>query len=282
MATDTDWVLPKERVITPTRGWVGIDFAELWRYRELFVFMAWRNILVRYKQTAIGVLWAIIRPVMMMLVFTLVFDKLAQLPSRGVPYPVLTFAALLPWQFFSQSVRESSNSLVQNRGMIAKIYFPRLIAPLSTILSGIIDFAISFVVLVGLMMWYGVSPTLAVLCLPAFFLLAVISSSGLGLWFSALNVEYRDVKHAIPFLIQFGIYISPVGFSSSVVPEEWRLLYSINPMVGVIEGFRWSLLGSEMPISSFGLGLSVGVAVAVFLSGALYFKRMESRFADVI
>jgi len=275
-------IMVKERVIKPHSGLVGINFAELWRYRELFGFLAWRNILIHYKQTSVGIVWAFIRPLATMVVFTVIFGRVAKLPSDGIPYPLLTLAALLPWQFFANSLSQSSNSLVANPSLISKIYFPRLIIPTSAVLSSVIDFLISFVIFIGLMAWYRYIPTLAVFWLPAFFILAMVSSLGIGMWFSALNVEYRDVQHAVPFMVQLGLYVSPVGFSSSVVPQKWRLLYSLNPIAGVIDGFRWSLLGQKVPLYYNGLLLSIGVAILFLVTGAFYFKRMERTFADVI
>jgi lipopolysaccharide transport system permease protein len=272
----------EERVIKPKSGFVAIDFNEIWRYRELFCFLAWRDILVRYKQTAIGIAWAVIRPIVTMIIFTVIFGKLAKLPSDGIPYPILTFTALLPWQFFANALSESSSSVVANANMISKIYFPRLIIPGSTVISGLVDFLLSFIILLVLMAWYEVVPTLAVLWLPLFFLLALFSSLGIGLWFSALNVEYRDVRYIVPFLVQFGLYVSPVGFSSSVIPGKWRWLYSLNPMVGVIDGFRWSLLGERVPLYMPGLLLSSLMVLIILISGAYYFRKMERTFADVI
>ena len=272
----------KERVIRSKRGLIGVNFEELWRYRELFGFLAWREILVRYKQTLIGIAWAFIRPVLMMVIFTVIFGKIAKLPSNGIPYPILTLAGLVPWQFFANSLAESSSSLVVERNMISKIYFPRLVVPSAIILAGIVDFLISFVVLVGLMIWYHIMPTIVVLWLPLFFLLALFSSLGIGLWFSALNVEYRDVRYIVPFLVQFGLYVSPVGFISTVIPEKWRLLYSLNPMVGVIDGFRWALLGQKVPLDYQSLALSSIIVLVILVTGVLYFKKMERTFADVI
>jgi lipopolysaccharide transport system permease protein len=272
----------EERIIRPKSGFVAIDFNEIWRYRELFWFLAWRDILVRYKQTVIGIAWALIRPIVTMIIFTVIFGKLAKLPSDGIPYPVLTFTALLPWQFFANALSESSSSVVANANMISKIYFPRLIIPGSTVISGLVDFLLSFIILLVLMAWYEVVPTLAVLWLPLFFLLALFSSLGIGLWFSALNVEYRDVRYIVPFLVQFGLYVSPVGFSSSVIPGKWRSLYSLNPMVGVIDGFRWSLLGERVPLYMPGLLLSSLMVIIIFITGAYYFRKMERTFADVI
>jgi lipopolysaccharide transport system permease protein len=274
--------LVKERVIRPKSGWVAIDFKELWRYRELFWFLAWRDILVRYKQTVIGVAWALIRPVATMIVFTIIFGKLAKFPSDGIPYPLLSFTALLPWQFFSNALTESSNSVVANANMISKIYFPRLIIPASAVISGGIDFLLCFVILSGLMLWYGVTPSINILWLPLFFSLALFCSFGIGLWFSALNVEYRDVRHVVPFFIQFGLYVSPVGFSSSIIPEKWRFVYSLNPMVGVIDGFRWAILGGKTPLYLPGLFLSIFVVMILFVSGGYYFRKMEGTFSDVI
>lgn len=275
-------IMIEERIIRPKSGFVAIDFNEIWRYRELFWFLAWRDILVRYKQTVIGIAWALIRPIVTMIIFTVIFGKLAKLPSDGIPYPVLTFTALLPWQFFANALSESSSSVVANANMISKIYFPRLIIPGSTVISGLVDFLLSFIILLVLMAWYEVVPTLAVLWLPLFFLLALFSSLGIGLWFSALNVEYRDVRYIVPFLVQFGLYVSPVGFSSSVIPGKWRSLYSLNPMVGVIDGFRWSLLGERVPLYMPGLLLSSLMVIIIFITGAYYFRKMERTFADVI
>jgi len=274
--------LARERVIRPKSGWVAIDFKELWGYRELFGFLAWRDILVRYKQTVIGITWALIRPVVTMIVFTVIFGKLAKLPSDGIPYPLLSFTALLPWQFFANALTESSNSLVANANMISKIYFPRLIIPASAVISGVIDFLLCLIILFGLMLWYGVLPNMNILCLPIFFLLALFCSFGTGLWFSALNVEYRDIRHVIPFLVQFGLYISPVGFSSSIIPERWRLVYSLNPMVGVIDGFRWAILGGKTPLYLPGLFLSIFVVAILLVLGGYYFRKMEGTFSDVI
>jgi len=271
-----------ERVIKPKKGLVPIDFAELWRYRELFWFLALRDILVRYKQTVIGIAWAVIQPVLIMLVFTVIFGKLAKLPSGGIPYPVLTFVALLPWQFFSDALSQTSNSVISNAGMVSKIYFPRLIMPVSAVISGMVNFAISFIILIGLMLWYHIVPTVTVFLLPLFFLLAAATALGAGLWLSALNVEYRDVKYVVPFFVRMGLYVSPVGFLSSVVPEKYQLLYSLNPMVGVIDGFRWCLLGGKVMPYWPGCWLSVFIAVVLLVTGAYYFRRMERAFADVI
>jgi lipopolysaccharide transport system permease protein len=272
----------EERVIAARRGFIAIDFGELWAYRELFVFLAWRDVLIRYKQTVIGIAWAVVRPIVTTVVFTVVFGVLAKLPSGGVPYPVLSMAALLPWQFFANSLTESSNSLVANANMISKIYFPRAVMPASAILSGLVDFAICFVLLGMLMAWYGVVPGRELVYLPFFMMLAIACALGTGLWLSALNVRYRDVRHIVPFIVQFGLYVSPVGFSSAVVPHRWRILYSLNPMVSVIDGFRWSLLGARVPLDLPALAVSASVAVVLLLSGASFFRQVESSFADHI
>lgn len=255
---------------------------DLWRYRELFYFLAWRDILVRYKQTAIGVLWSVLRPFLTMVVFTLVFSKLAKLPSDNVPYPILIFAALLPWQFFSNAFTEAGNSLISNTNMISKVYFPRLIIPTSAVIVSFVDFLISGAIMVGLMAWYGYLPDWRILTLPFFILLAFAFAMGAGLWIAALNVEYRDFRYIIPFVVQFGLYISPVGFSSAIVPDTWRLLYSLNPMVGVIDGFRWAILGGTTPMYWPGFLLSLTLVVMVFITGIFYFRRTEKSFADVI
>jgi len=255
---------------------------DLWIYRELFYFLAWRDILVRYKQTVIGILWAVLRPLLTMIVLSIVFGKLAKLPSEGVPYPILVFAALLPWQFFSSSFSGASNSLIGNSHLISKVYFPRLIIPTSSIIVSFVDFAISGIILLGLMLWYDFLPTIRILSLPFFILIAFTASMGTGLWISALNVKYRDFKHIIPFVVQFGLYISPVGFSSTVVPENWRLLYSLNPMVGVIDGFRWAILGNQIQIYMPGFILSICLVSIIFTGGLLFFRKTERTFADVI
>lgn len=254
---------------------------DLWRYRELFYFLAWRDILVRYKQTAIGIAWALIRPLLTMIVFTVVFGRLANLPSEGVPYPILVFAALLPWQFFANSLSECSNSLISNSNLISKVYFPRLIVPTSAVVVSFVDFLVSGMILLGLMAWYNFVPSWRILTLPLFILIAVAVALGAGLWLASLNVQYRDFRFIVPFIVQFGLYVSPVGFSSSVVPEKWRLLYSVNPMVGVIDGFRWAILG-ESQLYLPGFILSMGLVTLVLGSGVWYFRKMERTFADVI
>lgn len=255
---------------------------DLWRYRELFYFLAWRDILVRYKQTAIGVTWALIRPFLTMVVFTFVFGQLAKLPSQGVPYPILVFAGMLPWQFFSNALSECSNSLIGNANLISKVYFPRLIVPTSAVIVSFVDFLISGMILLGLMAWYNFVPDWRILTLPLFILISCAASMGVGLWLAALNVQYRDFRFVVPFIIQFGLYISPVGFSSSIVPEQWRLLYSLNPMVGVIDGFRWAILGGKSTIYLPGFSLSLALVFLLLWSGIWYFRKMEKTFADVI
>lgn len=256
---------------------------DLWRFRELFYFLAWRDVLVRYKQTVIGIAWTVIRPLLTMIVFTVIFGNLAKLPSpAGVPYPILVFSAMLPWQFFASSLTECSNSLISNANLISKIYFPRLIVPTSAVIVSLVDFLISAVLLALLLAWSPVPLTWRLLTLPAFVLLAFAASLGTGLWFGALNVKYRDFRYVVPFIVQFGLYISPVGFSSDVVPEKWRLLYSLNPMVGVIDGFRWAILGHEAVIYWPGFLLSLTLVGLLFGSGIWYFRRTEKGFADVI
>lgn len=255
---------------------------DIWRYRELFYFLAWRDILVRYKQTAIGIAWALIRPFLTMIVFTVVFGNIAKLPSEGVPYPILVFAAMLPWQFFANALSECSNSLLNNSNLISKIYFPRLIVPASAVIVSFVDFLISGMILVALMAWYNFVPDWRIVTLPLFILIAFIAAIGAGLWLAALNVEYRDFRYIVPFIVQFGLYISPVGFSSSVVPEKWRFLYSLNPMVGVIDGFRWAILGGDTQFYWSGFLLSMTLVVFLIVSGVWYFRKMERTFADVI
>jgi lipopolysaccharide transport system permease protein len=255
---------------------------DLWKYRELFYFLAWRDILVRYKQTTIGFAWALIRPFLTMVVLSIVFGSFAKLPSQGAPYPILVFAAMLPWQFFANALSECSNSLISNSNLISKVYFPRLIVPTSAVIVSFVDFMISGIILLGLMAWYNFVPSWRILTLPGFVAIAFAASIGAGLWLAALNVEYRDFRYIVPFIVQFGMYISPVGFSSSVVPPEWRLIYSLNPMVGVIDGFRWAIIGGDAAIYMPGFLLSTGFVGLLLVSGIWYFRKMEKRFADVI
>lgn len=255
---------------------------DLWNYQELFFFLAWRDILVRYKQTVIGILWALLRPLLTMVVLTVVFGKWAKMPSEGVPYPILVFAAMLPWQFFANSFTGASNSLISNTNLISKVYFPRLIIPTSKVVVSFVDFLISTVILFALMVWFDFWPTWRLLTLPVFVLIAVAASLGAGIWISALNVKYRDFRYIVGFMVQFGLYISPVGFSTSVVPEDFRLLYSLNPMVGVIDGFRWAILGNNIALYAPGFILSIGLLMLLLYSGLKYFRSMEQTFADII
>ena len=255
---------------------------ELWRYRELFYFLAWRDILVRYKQTVIGLLWALIRPFLTMIVLVIVFGKLAKLPSGDVPYPILVFAAILPWQFFSNAFTEAGNSLINNANMLSKVYFPRLVMPTSAVIVSFLDFLISGAILVGLMFWYGFFPDWRILTLPLFIFIAFALAMGAGLWIAALNVKYRDFRYIIPFVVQFGLYVSPVGFSSAIVPEQWRFWYSLNPMVGVIDGFRWAILGGNTQIYWQGFSLSVALVALILITGIMYFRKTEKTFVDLI
>ena len=256
-------------------------WADLWRYRELFFILAWRDVAVRYKQTVIGVVWALLRPLLTMIIFSVIFGRIAKLPSDGVPYPLFVFAAMLPWQFFSNALSEASGSLVENEKLITKVYFPRLVVPASSVIVSMIDFLVSFAVLAGMFAWYQFLPTWRIVALPGFVLIAFLAALGPGLLITALNVEYRDFRYVIPFVVQLGLYVSPVGFSSAVVPGKWRLLYSLNPMVGVIDGFRWAICGTSS-IYWPGFALSMALAVVLLWGGIWYFRRMEKTFADVI
>jgi lipopolysaccharide transport system permease protein len=268
-------------IIEPSRGWIKVNLRELWEYRDLLFFLSWRDISVRYKQTLLGAAWAVLQPFLSMVVFSLFFGRLAKMPSDGVPYPVFSYVALLPWQYFSSAMSQSSTSLVANSRMLTKIYFPRLVIPLAAILPPLLDFAIAFVVLLGMMVFYGIAPTWNVLWLPLFLLLAVATALGVGLWLSAMNVQYRDIRYVVPFLVQFWMFASPVTYSTSIVPAEWHMLYGLNPMVGVIEGFRWALLGTGTPPGPT-MAASVLVTLALVLSGLFYFRHMEKTFADVV
>lgn len=255
---------------------------DLWRYRELFAFLAWRDLLVRYKQTVVGVAWSLIRPLLTMAVLTLVFGKFGKMPSGGVPYPLLVFCGMLPWQFFSNALSESGNSLVSNSNLISKVYFPRLVVPASSIITSFVDFLISATFLVALMVWFQFLPPANVFFIPLFMLLAFAASFGVGLWVAALMVRYRDFRFIVPFVVQFGLYLSPVGFLSSVVPDEYRLLYSLNPMAGVIDGFRWCILGGQHSLYLPGLAISVTGVLVLVVTGIRYFRSTEKTFADVI
>ncbi len=283
MSTESDIVLRSEQphiVIEPTRGWQALDLADLWRFRELLFFLAWRDVKVRYKQTVLGVTWAILQPLLTMVIFSVIFGQLAKLPSEGFPYPIFTYTALLPWQLFAFALTNSSNSLVGSQNLISKVYFPRLVIPIASVVPGLIDFAFSFVVFVGMMIYYHVPLTPRILTLPLFLLLALVTAMAVGLWLSALNVEYRDVRYVVPFLTLFWQYATPVAYSVTLIPEKWRLLYGLNPMTGVVEGFRWALLGSGQVGGM--LLVSGAIVLLLLIGGLLYFKRMEATFADVI
>lgn len=267
-------------LIRPLRGWVPINLSELWAYRELLYFLVWRDIKVRYKQTILGATWAVIQPFFMMVVFTLFFGKFIKVPHEGIPYPLFSYAALLPWMLFSESIGRSVNSLIQDANLIKKVYFPRLIMPLSSIISPLVDFAFAFLVFAGLLFYFGFNLTMRILWLPVFLILALITSLAVGLWLSAMNVQYRDVRYVIPFLIQFWFFASPVVYSSASLPKSWYFIYGLNPMVGVIEGFRWALLGTEPP--GWLMAVSIMIILTLLVSGAFYFRRMEKTFADVV
>lgn len=271
-----------ELVLEPGRAEKNY-WRDLWRYRELFQVLAWRDLSVRYKQTVIGAAWALIRPFLTMVIFTVIFGKVAKLPSDGnAPYALMVFAGMLPWQFFATALGEASNSLISNSNLISKVYFPRLIVPTATVVVAFVDFLISFAILAVMMVWYQYAPGWQILLLPGFVLIAFLASLGPGLWITSLNVKYRDFRYVIPFLVQFGLYVSPVGFSSGVVPQQWRLLYSMNPMVGVIDGFRWCILGGESTIYWPGFGCSLGVTAFFLWLGIRQFRKMERSFADLI
>jgi len=255
---------------------------DLWRYRELFYFLAWRDILVRYKQTVVGIAWSVLRPLLTMIVFTIVFGKIAKLPSNGVPYAIFVYAAMMPWQFFSNSLSESSGSLIGNSNLISKVYFPRIIIPTSSVIVALVDFLISFILFMFIMLWYNYIPSINILAVPFFLLLSFFAAMGFGLWLCALTVEYRDFRYIVPFIVQFGLYISPVGFGSDIVPEKWRLLYSLNPMAGIIDGFRWAISGNSCPLNTTYFSISVIVTFIILLSGIWYFRKTEKNFADVI
>jgi len=274
-------VLPPATVIKPSKGWVSLRLSDIWEYHELLYFLTWRDVKVRYKQTALGALWAIIQPFFTMIVFSLFFGRLAKIPSDGVPYPLFAYAALVPWAFFANGLSQSSNSLVGSANLITKVYFPRIIIPISSILSGLIDFAIAFLVFICMSLYYGIYPTLAVVLLPFFLLLGLITALGVGLWLSALNVRFRDVRYIIPFLTQFWLFATPIAYPSSLLSEPWRTLYGINPMVGVVEGFRWALLGVDTAPGAI-VFVSALAAIGLLVSGVFYFKRVEKFFADII
>lgn len=279
-STETLTAVPRIR-LKPSNGWRALNLREFWQYRELLYFLSWRDIKVRYKQTALGALWAILQPFLTMLVFSLFFGHLAKIPSDGIPYPIFAFSALVPWTFFSNGLTQSGNSLVQSAGMLKKVYFPRLIVPISSILSGVVDFLFAFLVLIGLMFWYGIVPTANVVWLPFLLLLAFGTALGVGLWLSAMNVQFRDVRYTIPFLAQFWLFATPIAYPSSLLSEPWRTIYGINPMVGVVEGFRWALLGTATAPGPL-IIVSALTMLTILITGMFYFRRMESTFADVV
>jgi len=267
--------------IAPVRGWISVNFSELWEYRELLYFLTWRDIKVRYKQTILGASWAIIQPFFMMVVFSLFFGKLAKMPSDGIPYPIFAYAALVPWTFFANALAQSSNSLVASANLLKKVYFPRLVIPIASVISGAVDFALAFVVLIAMMLYYGFVPTANIIWLPFLFLMVVITALGVGLWLSAMNVQFRDVRYTIPFLTQFWMFATPIVYPSSLLSEPWRTVYGLNPMVGVVEGFRWALLGTDTAPGAV-IIVSFLASVMLLISGALYFRRLEKSFADVV
>ncbi len=266
--------------IAPSKGWVGLGLKELWDYRHLIYFFIWRDIKVRYKQTILGAAWAIIQPLFTMVIFSLFFGRLANVPSDGIPYPIFSYTALVPWTFFANSITQGSQSLVVNANMLKKIYFPRLTMPMSATMAGVVDFCLAFVVLLGMMFFYGYVPTLNILWLPFFLLLAIVTSLGVTFWLSAMNVQFRDVRYVIPFLVQVWLFITPIAYPSSLLSQPWRTLYALNPMVGVVEGFRWALLGTDTQPGPT-IAASSLVAITLLLGGAYYFRRMEKTFADV-
>jgi lipopolysaccharide transport system permease protein len=268
-------------IIRPSRGWISLNLRDLWEYRELLYFLTWRDIKVRYKQTVLGAAWAIIQPFFTMVVFSLFFGKLARVPSDNIPYPIFSYAALVPWTFFANGLSQSSTSLVASANLIKKVYFPRLVVPISSVISGAVDFVLAFVVLLGMMFYFGVVPTWNVVWLPLLLLLALVTSLGVGLWLTAMNVQFRDVRYAVPFLVQAWMFATPIAYPSSLLDEPWRTLYGINPMAGVVEGFRWALLGTETAPGPI-VFVSALVAVGLLISGAFYFRRMEKTFADVV
>lgn len=267
--------------IQPSRGWANLRLGDVWEYRELLYFLAWRDVKVRYKQTALGATWAILQPFLTMVVFSVFFGHLARMPSEGVPYPIFSFTALVPWTFFANGLTMSSNSLVANANLISKVYFPRLVVPIAGVLSGIVDFVLAFIVLLGMMAYFHVTPTVNVVFLPLFLLLALVAALGVGIWLAALNVEFRDVRYVVPFLVQIWLFATPIAYASSLLHGPWRTLYGLNPMVGVVEGFRWALLGTRVDVGP-SVVLSAVVSLLLLFTGALYFRRMEKTFADVV
>jgi lipopolysaccharide transport system permease protein len=281
IAASTTALEPIHIRIEPPRGWIPLNLRDLWEYRELLYFLAWRDIKVRYKQTVLGASWAILQPFFTMVVFSLFFGRLAGIPSEGVPYPVFSYAALVPWQFFANGLTGSADSLVASANLIQKVYFPRLVIPMAAVGSGIVDFGLAFLVLLGMMVFYGIAPTVNIIWLPLLLLLALVTSLGAGLWLTSMNVQFRDVRYAVPFLVNAWMFATPIAYPSSLLDEPWRTLYGINPMAGVVEGFRWALLATDAQPGSMIL-VSAVVAVGLLISGAYYFRRMEKTFADVV
>jgi len=271
----------RKTIIKPSYGWAALNLRDLVLYRELIFFMTWRDLKVRYKQTLLGASWAILQPFLTMVVFSIFFGNLAKVPSDGVPYPIFSYTALIPWTLFSKALQDASRSLVANSHMITKVYFPRMILPLSSVMAGVVDFLIAFVVLLGMMIFFNIFPTVNVLVLPLFLLLALVTAVGVGLWLSALNVLFRDINYVLPFLTQFWMFLTPVAYPSSMVPSEWQVIYALNPMTGVVEGFRWALLGTGPPPGIMTLVSSI-TAVILLISGMFYFRRMERLFADMV
>ena len=267
--------------IRPSKGWISLNLRDLWEYRELLYFLTWREIKVRYKQTVLGAAWAIIQPFFTMVVFSVFFGRLAKVPSDGIPYPIFSYTALVPWTFFAHGLNQASNILVRHSGLIKKVYFPRLAMPIARLLAGTVDFVLAFIVLLGMMLYFGIVPTVNVLWLPSFLLLALVTALGVALWLSAMNVQFRDVGYTVPFITQFWMYATPIAYPSSLLPEPWRTLYGINPMAGVVEGFRWALLGTETAPGPIVIVSSLA-ALTLLVSGAFYFRRMEKTFADVV
>lgn len=280
MTSGTD---ARVRLIEPSKGWISLNLGEVWRYRELLQLLVWRNTVVKYKQSVVGIGWAILKPVISMVVFSLIFGRFAKLPSEGIPYPIFTYVALLPWLYFANCLGNTSGSLVGGAGLVSKVYFPRLILPLSNLFTGLVDFCISFLVLVGLMVWYRAHITLTwgIACLPVFLLLAMMTALAFGLWLTSFSVKYRDVQHLMPFVTQVWMYLTPVAYSAKLVPERWRLIYSLNPMCGVIEGFRWALLGKSSPNWTAML-ISAVVTAVVLVTGLYYFRKTEKTFVDIV
>ncbi len=269
-------------VIKPSRGWVGLRLKDLWLYRELVYFLTWRDLKVRYKQSVLGILWAILKPFMAMVVFTIFFGNFAKIPSDNVPYPIFSYTATLPWELFATALGVASRSMVSNSNMISKIYFPRMIIPLASVMSSVVDFFIGFTILIGMMFFYKISPTIATLWLPLLILLALITALGIGFWSSALMVRYRDVGYIMPFISTLWMYLTPVVYPASMIPEKWRLLYALNPMTGVVEGFRYALLGTTQSVSAGMILISSGISILILITGLFYFRRMEKQFADMI